>query len=152
MGTDATIQEHISTVLDREYVRKVPEKQSRFAPTPLGLQLIRAYVEMGYDYAFSKPNLRAEMEKDLVRICRGEKTKEEVVSKGVRLACACVWEGGSDGLISFRSGEFRGGKVQGDIRGRGEEEGDARAMRQLGVLRGRWGDDGGRGSTRRGRR
>lgn len=80
IGTDATIQDHIKTVQERNYAQKIPEKQNRFAPSNLGVALIRAYNSMGHDKAFSKPELRSEMERDLIKICRGEKRKEEVIS------------------------------------------------------------------------
>jgi len=74
IGTDATIADHIKTVQERQYVVKVGQ-QNRFKPTDLGLALVRTYNHLGHDRAISKPDLRAELERDLGRICRGETDK-----------------------------------------------------------------------------
>lgn len=56
IGTDATIAEHIKTILKREYAEKV-NNQTQFKPTTLGLALVLSYEHMGLDLA--KPALRA---------------------------------------------------------------------------------------------
>lgn len=56
IGTDATIAEHIKTILKREYAVKV-NGNMHFKPTQLGLALVQAYEQMGFDLA--KPRLRA---------------------------------------------------------------------------------------------
>ena len=38
---------------------------------------------MSFDIAMSKPHLRREMEANLKRICRAERTKEEVVNEAI---------------------------------------------------------------------
>jgi DNA topoisomerase-3 len=81
IGTDATIADHIKTVQEREYV--VKDNSSRFRPTELGLALVRSYNHLGLDRAISKPDLRAELERDLARICRGEVSKEHVVQTAI---------------------------------------------------------------------
>lgn len=63
IGTDATIQEHIKTILDREYAVKVNQK---FKPTPLGHALIKYYTQIGHEATIARPKTRADMEKDLV--------------------------------------------------------------------------------------
>jgi DNA topoisomerase-3 len=75
IGTDATIATHISTIQTREYASKDPN--NRFVPTKLGLALIEAYNEMGYQ--LNKPYLRAAMEKDCQKIARGELKREDMV-------------------------------------------------------------------------
>lgn len=49
-----------------------------FAPTKLGRALVESYMAIGQPLA--KPYLRANMEAACSAICRGEKTKEEVVA------------------------------------------------------------------------
>ena len=56
IGTDATIAEHVKTILKREYAVKI-NGNVYFKPTQLGLALVQAYVQMGFDLA--KPKLRA---------------------------------------------------------------------------------------------
>ena len=56
IGTDATIHEHIKTILKREYARKEGEY---FIPTVLGMSLISGYDKMDIDISLSKPALRA---------------------------------------------------------------------------------------------
>lgn len=56
IGTDATIAEHIKTILKREYAAKV-NNDTQFKPTTLGLALVLSYENMGLDLA--KPALRA---------------------------------------------------------------------------------------------
>jgi DNA topoisomerase-3 len=66
IGTDATIAEHIKTIQERGYTKKI----SRFFhPLPLGLALIKGYDSMGFD--FSKPFLRCRMEKTMQAISTG---------------------------------------------------------------------------------
>ncbi|KAF4321747.1 hypothetical protein BBO99_00004297 [Phytophthora kernoviae] len=56
IGTDATIAEHIKTILKREYAIKV-NNDTLFKPTTLGLALVLSYEHMGLELA--KPVLRA---------------------------------------------------------------------------------------------
>lgn len=56
IGTDATIAEHIKTILKREYAIKV-NNDTQFQPTTLGLALVLSYENMGLELA--KPVLRA---------------------------------------------------------------------------------------------
>jgi DNA topoisomerase-3 len=76
IGTDATIHEHIKTIQERGYAQKANGNQ--FKPTSLGVSLVEAYQEMGYDLA--KPRLRAKMEDAMSKIARGELTKEHVIN------------------------------------------------------------------------
>ncbi|RLN98490.1 hypothetical protein BBJ28_00022903 [Nothophytophthora sp. Chile5] len=59
IGTDATIADHIKTILKREYAVKV-NNDTQFKPTTLGLALVLSYEQMGLELA--KPVLRAARE------------------------------------------------------------------------------------------
>uniref|UniRef100_K3WHB4 DNA topoisomerase n=1 Tax=Globisporangium ultimum (strain ATCC 200006 / CBS 805.95 / DAOM BR144) TaxID=431595 RepID=K3WHB4_GLOUD len=76
IGTDATIAEHIKTILKREYAEKV-NNNTQFKPTTLGLALVVSYEQMGLDLA--KPALRAAMENDCKAISLGQKDCRQVV-------------------------------------------------------------------------
>jgi DNA topoisomerase-3 len=76
IGTDSTIHEHIKTIQDRKYAFKQGQV---FKPSNLGVSLVECYNNLGIDLA--KPRLRAEMEKDMGHIAKGEKTKKEVLEK-----------------------------------------------------------------------
>ncbi|CAH0474799.1 unnamed protein product [Peronospora belbahrii] len=76
IGTDATIAEHIKTILKREYAIKV-NNNTQFKPTTLGLALVLSYEHMGLELA--KPVLRAAMENDCKAISLGQKQMKEVV-------------------------------------------------------------------------
>ncbi|KAF0699846.1 Aste57867_9622 [Aphanomyces stellatus] len=77
IGTDATIAEHINTILKREYAIKV-NNNTQFKPTELGLALVQSYNKMGYQLA--KPDLRAAMERDCTAISHGQKSMADVVN------------------------------------------------------------------------
>ncbi|DAZ94738.1 TPA: hypothetical protein N0F65_011554 [Lagenidium giganteum] len=76
IGTDATIAEHIKTIQKREYAVKV-NNNTQFKPTALGLALVMAYEQMGFELA--KPALRAAMERDCKAISLGQKDVRAVV-------------------------------------------------------------------------
>lgn len=75
IGTDATISEHIATILKRNYAEKNPS--GRFEPTRIGLALVETYMYL--DYPLYKPFLRAHMEKECSLICSGVTHFQEVV-------------------------------------------------------------------------
>lgn len=81
IGTDATIAQHIKTVLDREYVKR--EGQA-LVPTPLGIALAAAYEALGLG-SLLQPQLRAQMELAMGDIANGGATKEQVVRAAVQL-------------------------------------------------------------------
>lgn len=83
IGTDATIQDHIKTVQEREYAKKIKEKQDRFVPTVLGHSLAIAYRNLGHEETMSKPVTRSKMEKDLQGIAKGRLNKSQVVDDAV---------------------------------------------------------------------
>lgn len=78
IGTDATIAEHIKTILDRKYAEKTPQNQ--FVPTTLGSALLDGYDQMELAIDMSNPKLRVEMERDMQRISSGEKTQQDVIT------------------------------------------------------------------------
>jgi len=69
IGTDATHAEHIETIKKRWYIIQRPDR--RFEPTKLGISLVDAYERMEHMYKLSRPDLRAILEADLEKICRG---------------------------------------------------------------------------------
>jgi DNA topoisomerase-3 len=78
IGTDATIATHIQTVLERGYAEK--NASSQFMPTTLGCALLAGYDQMQrLTTDLSNPELRREMEKDMLRISHGQRRKEAVV-------------------------------------------------------------------------
>uniref|UniRef100_A0A1B6CJT6 DNA topoisomerase n=1 Tax=Clastoptera arizonana TaxID=38151 RepID=A0A1B6CJT6_9HEMI len=79
IGTDATHAEHIDKIKFRRYVGL--EDGIHFVPGHLGIGLVDGYDNMGFP--MSKPNLRAELEADLVRICNGEKQPELVLAEQI---------------------------------------------------------------------
>ena len=79
IGTDATHAEHIETVKSREYV--FTEDRDKLVPGKLAMALVEGYDGMGF--AMSKPHLRAALETDLVEICEGRKTKDEVLAEQI---------------------------------------------------------------------
>lgn len=81
IGTDATHAEHIETVKQRGYVGIEETSGKYFVPGILGMGLVEGYDSMGF--AMSKPNLRAELEADLKRICDGQKDPQVVLREQV---------------------------------------------------------------------
>lgn len=75
IGTDATIAQHISTIMDREYATK--DAQQKFHPTQLGIALVEGYNSMGYQ--LNKPDLRRETEHECNLVANGQKTKEQIM-------------------------------------------------------------------------
>lgn len=61
-GTDATIAQHIQTIVDREYVMERMEGATKFlVPSTLGIGLIEGYNKIGFEKSLSKPQLRREV-------------------------------------------------------------------------------------------
>lgn len=75
IGTDATMHEHIKTIQERGYCYL--DGNRWFVPSSLGTALIvglAGYEALGFH--LGKPELRASMEADLGKICRGEITRQ----------------------------------------------------------------------------
>ena len=62
LGTDATIAQHIQTIVDREYVMERMEGRTKYlVPSTLGIGLIKGYDRIGFEKNLSKPQLRREV-------------------------------------------------------------------------------------------
>ena len=62
LGTDATIAQHIQTIIDREYVIERMEGGVKYlVPSTLGIGLIEGYNRIGLAKNVSKPQLRREV-------------------------------------------------------------------------------------------
>ncbi|KAF9094132.1 DNA topoisomerase [Mortierella sp. GBA35] len=86
IGTDATIADHIKTIISREYVvRHKQGNEYQFTPSTLGIALVEGYDNIGLDMSLSKPFLRSQLERNLSLICLGTKTKQEVVDDGIEM-------------------------------------------------------------------
>lgn len=75
IGTDATISEHIATILKRNYAEK--NAANRFLPTNIGLALVETYMYL--EFPLYKPFLRAHMESECSRICDGSVHYQDVI-------------------------------------------------------------------------
>ncbi|KAG8718055.1 DNA topoisomerase [Ceratobasidium sp. 395] len=61
IGTDATIAQHIQTIIDRQYVIARQEGATKYlVPSTLGIGLVEGYNKIGFDRSLSKPQLRRE--------------------------------------------------------------------------------------------
>ena len=80
LGTDATIHEHISKILDRRYAVKT--KAHRFHPTKLGVAIIESFDTFtSAENSLTRPVLRAKIEVDLTSVCDGRLRKRDFLSK-----------------------------------------------------------------------
>ena len=62
LGTDATIAQHIQTIVDRGYVIERNEGATKYlVPSTLGIGLVEGYNEIGFDKSLSKPQLRRDV-------------------------------------------------------------------------------------------
>ena len=62
LGTDATIAQHIQTILDRGYVfSRVDGTTKYLVPSALGIGLVEGYNAIEFDKSLSKPQLRREV-------------------------------------------------------------------------------------------
>jgi DNA topoisomerase III len=61
-GTDATIAQHIDTIIQREYVMERNEGSTKYlVPSTLGVGLVHGYNQIGFEKSLSKPQLRREV-------------------------------------------------------------------------------------------
>lgn len=77
IGTDASMAQHVSNVVDRGYV-EVLEPGRRMRPTTLGCALIRGL--QAIDKELVRPAVRARIESDVGEIARQRRSYEDVVS------------------------------------------------------------------------
>ncbi|KAF4597991.1 DNA topoisomerase [Pleurotus pulmonarius] len=84
IGTDATIAQHIETIVQREYVIERFEGQVKYlVPSTLGIGLIEGYNQIGFDKSLSKPQLRRETERAMVQVCEKNKTKHDMLNQAI---------------------------------------------------------------------
>ncbi|KAH9892651.1 prokaryotic type I DNA topoisomerase [Cubamyces lactineus] len=84
IGTDATIAQHIHTIIDRGYVIERMRGSTKYLlPSPLGIGLVEGYDAVGFEQSLSKPELRRETERRMVDICQGQKTKNQVLNESL---------------------------------------------------------------------
>lgn len=68
LGTDATIAQHIDTIITRNYVIERYEGATKYLlPSTLGIGLVEGYNQMGLEKSLDKPILRREV--SLIRGC-----------------------------------------------------------------------------------
>jgi DNA topoisomerase III len=62
IGTDATIAQHIDTIINREYVIPRTEGSVKYlVPSTFGKGLVNGYNDIGFERSLSKPQLRREV-------------------------------------------------------------------------------------------
>lgn len=100
VGTDATIAQHIQTIIDREYViERMDGATKHLIPSTLGIGLIEGYDQIGFERSLSKPQLRREVriyhiyndsfqlwvqtERCMVQVCEGVKTKQIMLEESL---------------------------------------------------------------------
>ncbi|KAI6169344.1 DNA topoisomerase III [Pisolithus thermaeus] len=84
IGTDATIAQHIQTIIDREYViERMDGTTKHLLPSTLGIGLVEGYNEIGFDRSLSKPQLRRETERSMVQVCEGIKSKDQILMETI---------------------------------------------------------------------
>ncbi|KAI0829835.1 DNA topoisomerase [Trametes gibbosa] len=84
IGTDATIAQHIQTVVDRGYVIERMQGATKYlVPSTLGIGLVEGYDAIGFEQSLSKPELRRETERRMIDICHGLKSKGEVLMESI---------------------------------------------------------------------
>ncbi|KAF8799282.1 prokaryotic type I DNA topoisomerase [Phlegmacium glaucopus] len=84
IGTDATIAQHIQTIIDREYVIERMEGGVKYlVPSTLGIGLIEGYNRIGLAKNVSKPQLRRETERRMVQVCEGASTKNDMLVRSL---------------------------------------------------------------------
>ena len=106
-GTDATIAQHIQTIIDRDYVIERMEGATKYlVPSTLGIGLVEGYNQIGLVKNVSKPQMRREVcyllmveflfsdfyitnsrcsqtERRMVQVCEGTVTKNDMIMQGL---------------------------------------------------------------------
>jgi len=89
IGTDATMHEHIAKIQQRKYA--VKNEEGRLTPSRLGVALVEGYksfaAEEGLD--LSKPELRAEMERGMDDIAKGQRRKGDFLELTIAKTRRC---------------------------------------------------------------
>ena len=106
-GTDATIAQHIQTIIDRDYVIERMEGATKYlVPSTLGIGLVEGYNQIGLVKNVSKPQMRREVcylllieflfsdtyittswcsqtERRMVQVCEGTVSKNDMIMQGL---------------------------------------------------------------------
>ncbi|KAG6875307.1 hypothetical protein C0993_009864, partial [Termitomyces sp. T159_Od127] len=84
IGTDATIAQHIETIINRNYVIEKFEGSTKYLiPSTLGIGLVEGYNQIDLRVSLSKPHLRRETERDMVEVCEGRISKAIMLEKTI---------------------------------------------------------------------
>ncbi|KAJ8076355.1 DNA topoisomerase [Marasmius tenuissimus] len=85
IGTDATIAQHIETIVSREYVVEQYEGATKYLlPSTLGIGLVDGYSQMNLNHtSLSKPLLRRETERRMVKVGLGQTSKEVMMQESL---------------------------------------------------------------------
>ncbi|KAG6840476.1 hypothetical protein C0991_006459 [Blastosporella zonata] len=150
IGTDATIAQHIETIINRDYVIEKFEGNTKYLiPSKLGIGLVEGYNQIGLDKSLSKPQLRRETERSMVQVCEGTKSKAEMLEETIaqyKEMFIIVKREFAKVVSSVRryldggANNERGDRGGGGVGGGGDDDSDG----------GGGGDGGGRGGTGRG--
>ncbi|GLB36997.1 putative introduces a single-strand break via transesterification at a target site in duplex DNA [Lyophyllum shimeji] len=154
IGTDATIAQHIQTIIDRDYVIEQMEGNTKYLiPSKLGIGLIEGYNQIGLDKSLSKPQLRRETERSMVQVCERAKTKADMLEEAIEQYKEMF-------IIARREFQKVVSSVRRYLEGSGGEPGEGEGQNGPGVGGGgggrggggRGGGGGGRGGAGRGGR
>ncbi|TRM65226.1 DNA topoisomerase [Schizophyllum amplum] len=86
IGTDATIAQHIDTVVQREYVIEEMSGNTKYLkPSTLGMGLVEGYDQIGLEKCLTKPQLRRATERSMKQVCDGLKTKEQFIEEDLAM-------------------------------------------------------------------
>ncbi|KAI0730280.1 DNA topoisomerase, partial [Fomitopsis betulina] len=86
IGTDATIAQHIETVVKRKYVHEKMQGTIKYlVPSALGIGLVEGYDAIGFERSLSRPQLRRDTERCMVNICEGTMTKNDMLVQSIEL-------------------------------------------------------------------
>ncbi|WRT64790.1 uncharacterized protein IL334_001724 [Kwoniella shivajii] len=145
IGTDATIAEHISKIIERQYVNEKQEQKTKYlVPSQLGVGLVEGYDKIGFDRSLSKPHLRRETEHRMQLVCDGAKVKREILDQTIDEYKEVFIRARRDFEVVIES-------VIDYLHGRGEAQEALRAAAQSrrgrGAVRGDRGGRGGRGAA-----
>ncbi|KAH8119439.1 prokaryotic type I DNA topoisomerase [Phellopilus nigrolimitatus] len=84
IGTDATIAQHIQTIVDRGYVIERNEGATKYlVPSTLGIGLIEGYNDIGFDKSLSKPHLRRDTERAMLAVCERTRSKNDMLAQSI---------------------------------------------------------------------
>ncbi|KAJ3896209.1 prokaryotic type I DNA topoisomerase [Lentinula edodes] len=84
IGTDATIAQHIQTIIDREYVIEHYEGATKYLlPSTLGLGIVEGYDNIDIVKSMTKPMLRRETERRMRQITQGQLSKHDMIAQCV---------------------------------------------------------------------